>query len=206
MKYYKKLQFPNSDIIIQRLREFLSHGQLDEKRPGFRSSGIASMVRNQLPELWDVLAQHGIKPHDCHYVALITTKFGQTHIHQDDINAAPTNPFDFDFPGVSEVAMNWPILNCENGYTACYQLKQDVILDWKSINSKETGDQDLGYVTCQPDQVIEMDRIAYVDQPILLRIDQPHNVVNLDSTKIRFTVSMRFSKDVEATLKKMLEN
>jgi len=88
---------------------------------------------------------------------------------------------------INNLALNFPILNCDNSYTSLYKINRGV----PKIVKMENGLTNLSFNNCD---FTEIDRFYLKNKAVLFNTKIPHRVFNL-SDKPRIAVSFRFVKD-----------
>jgi hypothetical protein len=129
--------------------------------------------RRAVPELTIALAKHQVS---APYAAIIavTNPDGMTK-HVDAVG-----------PGVM-ARLNIPLLNCEGSITEFYTYPHEPILV-HTIGGVPY--MELEY----PDQCVKVDEVE-LNQPTLLRVSEPHRVVNVSNKLPRLALSIQLSPD-----------
>jgi hypothetical protein len=85
------------------------------------------------------------------------------------------------------LALNFPVVNCDNSYTSLYKINSGVAKMIKMTNG-------LTHISFNKCDFTEIDRFYLKENAVLFNTKIPHNVINL-SDKLRIAVSFRFVRD-----------
>lgn len=86
----------------------------------------------------------------------------------------------------NQLAINIPLLNCEDSYTKFYKTtKENDLVEYSSSGSP--------LIRYHPDDCVQIDEFR-LSNPVVFRTDIPHSVVNL-SPNTRLAISLRFETD-----------
>lgn len=88
---------------------------------------------------------------------------------------------------ISSLAMNFPILDCEDSYTSMYKIISGI----PSSKKLSSGLTAMDFDGCE---AVEISRYYLKDKAILFNTQVPHRVFN-NSDELRYAVSFRFKKD-----------
>lgn len=173
--------------------------------------GPIATVRNRkkffsyCPELTDWLLKKGLSPKDVFTLTLIIMSGNNA---EPFIHADPPQSYKY-----SE-AINFPVVNCNEAYTAWYsatEVKVPVTEDLcNKVSSKEYADyygvshQELMLANVKTGviptftNVVEIAR-ARIDAPTYVRVDIPHAALNFSDSP-RVVISIRFNKPMDMEL------
>ena len=185
MKPYAHLDIPYK-LITHRLQQFVKSNDLvnEKSRSSFLTKFDTSTIHKAIPELSDLFAQYGLD--DILYVCIIRAKRGiPVYPHRDVL------PLEQQLTGPKRVvAVNWPIFNCNNTFTAFYNEKPNI--KNTSDGAKLLG-SGIDYFKYDLDQITETHRIK-IEAPTAFRFDRIHAVIN-DTDQDRLTASFRFESN-----------
>lgn len=163
MEYYKKINIDKYDVIVSKIKLYLESKELvNTIHAGFVQLQISEVVRNCV-ELPVSLRTVGLKIKS---IGIYHT----THNNQSPIHIDHT---------VYKSRLNIPIMNCEYSSTVFYNAEIE------QINQQKNSD--IKYIRCV--NAVEVDRVT-VDQPTILRIDHPHQVVMDESKSPRICLTI----------------
>jgi len=151
MVYYKKISILNEKIIREKLNLFLDkNNYIQSQDYGFIPLNLLDVVKF-CPELIFSLLNKGLK---IKAISIYKTFNNNTIVHIDDVK------------NLYKSRLNIPILNCENTHTIFY--------DAVPMPPVEQKHKNLKLIPCFNE--IEVDRVT-IDQPTIIRVDQPHRVL-----------------------------
>jgi hypothetical protein len=171
MSNYKILNLPHFTEIQNKLLEITA--------PQIEKSEVFHLVDNEpflnVDLLWEDLKQYGVTSNDLDYVAVIRAKkiFGA---HCDVLE--------------KEVALNFPLVNCENTHLVFYK---------KNKNAKHVPlktEKNLEYFAYKLKDLEEVERVSYVNEAVVFRPDAIHDVIGASDEHPRITVSIRFKDNI----------
>ena len=155
MEYYKKINIDWYDDIVSKITTYLkSKGFIDNACTGFVPLDTAEVIAN-CPELEFSLSKIGLSIRSIGIYS--TTPNSRAPIHIDHT--------------IYKSRLNIPILNCQYSSTVFYTAEIEQV--------KQQRNNNLKYIQCI--NAVEVDRVT-VDQPTILRIDHPHQVI-MDETR-----------------------
>jgi hypothetical protein len=155
MEYYKKINIEKYDVIVSKIKLYLESKELvDTVHTGFIPLHPSEVIRNCL-ELQFSLNSIGLKIKSIGIYR--TTRNNQSPVHIDH------TPY--------KSRLNIPIMNCQGSSTVFYEAEIEQV--------KQQNNFDIKYIRCV--NAVEVDRVT-VDQPTILRIDHPHQVI-MDETR-----------------------
>jgi len=91
--------------------------------------------------------------------------------------------------GDNELAINFPVFNCENTRTYFYKPKDGA----PQVKVKYTPGTNLPYVSYEPEMVSEVCFFT-LNKPVLLNVKKPHSIDNQTDNN-RVSISFRFNKE-----------
>lgn len=174
---YAHLDIPHK-LITHRLQQYVFASGLIENGSFFNKVD-AETTHKAIPELRDLFAQYGLN--DLGAMCIIKV--------QGHMAIAPHRdwpPFEEQQEPKKAVAVNWPIFNCNNTFTAFYDEKTNI----QNLAKGKKLTNGLGYINYDIDQVEETHRIK-IEVPTAFRFDVIHAVIN-DTDDHRWTASFRF--------------
>lgn len=174
MKPYSYIEWDEPfDKYTKQLRRFVESTGLIENGTFFNPIS-AARVYHVIPDLQELFNKYGIN--DMVSMAVIRVL---------PASLAPNFPHVDVMPSAEQkVAINWPVLNCDDTFTTFYEKKPDANPEVVKLPNG------LPYERYSYDDVIETHRIK-IDKPVALRYDVLHAVVN-ETKNTRITVSFRF--------------
>jgi hypothetical protein len=150
MEYYKKINISQYDVIVPRIQSYLENKDMINSAPAGFLPCNAKEIIEYCPQLYFSLIEVGLQIKTIGIYR--TTLNSQAPIHIDH------TPY--------KSRLNIPIMNCQYSSTVFYQADVEEVKQQKNDNLK--------YIQCV--NAIEIDRVT-VDQPTILRIDHPHQVI-----------------------------
>lgn len=171
MSNYKILDLPHFTEIQNKLIEIaVPHIEGIE---AFEVIDVTPLL--SINSLWEDLSKHGVTQNDLNYVAVVKAKkiFGA---HSD-----VSEP---------EVALNFPLMNCENTHLVFYKKAAGA----KPIPLETEGD--LPYFAYKLKNLEEVERVSYVNEAVVFRPDAIHDVLGASNEKPRITLSLRFKSNI----------
>jgi hypothetical protein len=155
------------------LQRFIQSTGLIEKGTFFNPIG-AARVYEVIPSLKDLFVRHNLT--DFHSMAVIRVL---------PASVAPNFPHTDVMPSPDQkIAINWPVFNCQETFTAFYEEKNDATPELVKLPNG------LPYKKYKYSDVVETHRIR-INLPTAIRYDILHAVVN-ETDRVRITASFRF--------------
>lgn len=155
MEYYKKINIDKYGIIVSKIKLYLESKELvNTAHTGFIPLHPPEVIKS-CSELQFSLDSVGLKIKSIGLYR--TTRNSQSPVHIDH------TPY--------KSRLNIPIMNCEYSSTVFYNAEIEQVKQQENFHLK--------YIQCV--NAVEVDRVT-VDQPTILRIDHPHQVV-MDETR-----------------------
>ena len=170
MKYYKKINIQNQEIIIEKIKSFLyQKNYIELDLAGFIPLNFSEVI-DHCPELINSFLNKKLK---ITAVSLYKT-FNNvtTPVHIDNVK------------NYYKCRINIPILNCEGTHTVFYKATP--------INLVDQGHSNISLIRCTNE--VEVDRVT-IDQPTIIRVDQPHRVIMDEQRSPRIALTVRCDPD-----------
>ena len=162
------------DVYVKHLQQFvLSTNILNTGT--FLNPFKATDVFTAIPSLQKLLEKYSLN--DLRSVAII--KALPSHVAQNYPHVDVTPSSDHN------IALNWPVFNCEETFTCFYKPKPGAQPELLQLRNG------LNYSRYQFDMVEETHRIK-IQKPVALRVDMLHSVIN-DTQDVRVSASFRFN-------------
>jgi hypothetical protein len=170
MKPYKHHEAPNTDIISQKLYQFIQEAGTRTRLEFFNRFDIQEVLPYvpELKQAFDALNVCGKG-----IVGIIKVDpYEKLYPHVDCFPDA-----------VHLVAVNWPIFNCEDTYTVFYKI---LVSKYKTML---LDNNELYHY--YPYENVEEEYRFKINTPTAIRVDVPHSVIN-KTLLPRYTASFRF--------------
>ena len=175
MKPYSHLDIPH-DLITHRLKQLVKRNGIIENGTFVNSIGL-EQTHKEIPELKGLFNSYGLN--DLRGLLIIRAL---------PASVAPNYPHTDTMPSPDmKVAINWPVLNCQDTFTAFYEPKPDALpVPTKLVNG-------LPYTKYEYNDVVETHRMR-ITVPTAIRYDVLHAVIN-NTSSVRITASFRFDSN-----------
>jgi hypothetical protein len=169
MQYYKKINIQYQETIIEKIKIFLyQKNYVETDTYGFTPLNFSEVV-NYCPELFVSLLSHKLKIIS---VSLYKSLNNNNPIHIDNVK------------NYYKCRINIPILNCQGTHTVFYKATP--------INLIDQGHNNISLIRCIDE--VEVDRVT-IDQPTIIRVDQPHKVIMDEQHSPRICLTVRCDPD-----------
>lgn len=169
MQYYKKINIQNQETIIEKIKFFLHQkNHIESNISGFIPLNFTEVI-NHCPELFVSLLNKKLKIIS---VSLYKTINNSNPVHIDNVK------------NYYKCRINIPILNCLGTHTVFYKATPISLVD--------QGHNNVSLIRCIDE--VEVDRVT-IDQPTIIRVDQPHKVIMDEQHSPRICLTVRCDPD-----------